>query len=223
MYMNLVSKLLFISILFKSTYSQTQPEQNNHIDTNNQENKIPIVRVKLHNEPLDPFENLAQQMMRNYKLILDDLFDEAEEKKNVVTKTVQHDPQHHKTITKTSGPGFESVVVTQVLGGDQNQHLGGQGLGEPVIIPIFSAPRRINLKTVNKKENPFKIFKELDEIFESFLEGFARGIAEDMDHNNKTIHHQNEFKKQIDKLDEKIKNENIVVTNIRDITNEIKE
>jgi len=48
----------------KFTFSQTPAQPNNHVDNNTQENKIPIVRVKLHNEPLDPFENLAQQMMR---------------------------------------------------------------------------------------------------------------------------------------------------------------
>jgi len=141
-----------------------------------------------------------------------------------VTKSVHHDPQNHKTITKTSGPGFESVVVTQVLGGgDLNQNIGGPGLGDPVIIPIFRAPRRIHLKTVRDNENPFKIFKELDDIFESFLDGFARGIAEDSEQHNKTIHERNEIKKEIDKLNDQINNEKIVVTNIRDIANEVKE
>jgi hypothetical protein len=217
-------QVIFLISLVKSSYSQIT-NQSNNLDINNQENKIPIVRVKLHDGPIDPFENLAQQMMRNFKLNLDDLFDDPEDKKNVITKSVQHDHQHHKTITKTSGPGFESVVVTQVLGGggDFHPNMGGQGLENPVIIPIFRAPRRIHLKTVRENENPFKIFKDLDDIFEGFLEGLARGIAEDAEHHNKTSNDRNEIKKEIDKLNDQINNEKIVVTNIRDITNQVKE
>jgi|LauGreDrversion4_2_1035121.scaffolds.fasta_scaffold177449_2 hypothetical protein len=55
--------LLFVTFI-KFTLSQTPAEPNNPINTNAQENKIPIVRVKLHDGPIDPFENLAQQMMR---------------------------------------------------------------------------------------------------------------------------------------------------------------
>lgn len=113
-------------------------------------------------------------------------------------------------------------MVTEVLGGNNHQHIAG-GLGEPVIIPIFRQPRRIHLKKVSGEENPFKIFKDLDQILESFLDGFAKGIVDENEHHNHTNKDQKELRDKIDKLDENIKNENIVVTNIRDITNEIKE
>ena len=160
---------------------------------------------------------------------LDDIFEGGDENphQNMVTKTVTHDPAHHKTVTKTTGPGFQSVVVTEVIGPG---HMGMAGGNGPVIIPIFRQPRRIHLKKVGKEENPFKIFQELDQVFESFLEGFARGLNDDDDgdkhqkaHKNANAKAQQELQHQIDKMEHDIKNEHVVVTNIRDITNEVKE
>jgi peptidoglycan hydrolase CwlO-like protein len=108
-----------------------------------------------------------------------------------------------------------------VIGG--NHRIGG-GMGDPVIIPIFRKPRRIHLKKVSSEENPFKIFQDIDQIFESFLEGFAKGLDDENEHNKKTRSSQKDLKREIDKLEKKINQEdNIIVTNIRDITNKSQE
>jgi len=156
---------------------------------------------------LDPLEQMIH-----------DIFDPsgASDNNDRVIKTVTNDQLHHKTTTRTVGPGFETVVVTQVLGGG-NHH----NPNDPIIIPIFQNSRKIHLKRVNQPENPFKIFQDLDSIFESFLDGFAKGIAEDeIKHHNKA---NKELKNQIDRMEHDIKHENVVVTNVRDITNEVKD
>ena len=140
--------------------------------------------------------------------------DSQDENPNLITKNI-HNPKHHKTVTKTSGPGFETVVVTEVFG-NHNQGLGGH-----VLIPIF--PKRIHLKRVNKKENPFKIFQDLDSVFESFFDAFAEGFNEDDKSSNKTNNSQKELKDQMHKLEDMIKDDNVVITNVRDITKEVKE
>lgn len=192
-------------------------------DTNNlPENPVPHTQPHVEVVPtqqFDPLENLANQMIH-------DIFEGDDNGPKIVTKTVTHDPIHHKTVTKTSGPGFESVVVTEVVG--PGQHGIGGGMGDPVIIPIFRQPRRIHLKKVSGEENPFKVFKDLDQIFESFLDGFAKGFDQDIKKKKKkqkkSKKERDELKKKIEEMDKKINNEDsIVVTNIRDITNEVKE
>jgi len=150
---------------------------------------------------IDPFENLAKQMIQ-------DIFEGQDEESGNVVRTVQTDPKHHKTVTKTSGPGFQTVVVTEMVGGNRR-------LGEPIMIPIFHNSRRIHLKKVNKEENPFKVFQDLDSIFESFLDGFAQELHDDQQkHSHKEI---KELKTEMEKLEDKINND-VVVTSIRDIT-----
>ena len=89
-----------------------------------------------------------------------------------------------------------------------------------MIIPIFQNTKRINLKKAKGNENPFKIFQDLDRIFESFLDGFAEGVEEDF---KKSPNIQNDLIQGLHKIEDLIKDDNVVVTNVRDITKEVKE
>ena len=164
------------------------------------------------------------------------MFNHEAGSENIITKTIENDRAHHKTITTTSGPGFKTVVIAEMIG-NNNQPID---FGDPIIIPMFQISNKIHLKRVNNNENPFKVFHDLDSIFENFLDGFAQRIIQDSTNghhiqinshgiNDLNIdlnsHNQNILLEEIKKLDEQINNEenNLIITDIKDVTNEIKE
>ena len=97
-------------------------------------------------------------------------------------------------------------MITEAFGINNTNDLGNQ-----IIIPNFKQ-KKINLKKVNKKEDPFKIIQELDSIFEAFLDSIAKEVVNGPIISIKTIKDQEELKIKINKLESIIKDENFVET-----------
>jgi len=99
--------------------------------------------------------------------------------------------------------------------------LGRKNLGGPegVVFPLFSSSnKRINLKQAKKEENPFKIFRDIDNIFEGFLDGFMKGMVEN-EEKFKNNHHRNHHQPNIHNhhSDQNHISDGLVVTGVKDV------
>ena len=130
------------------------------------------------------------------------------------TTKVTHHGNVHREVVTTRENGRKTVHITEVRVARPTDVAGGQDMmmmGMPQI--IIGRPR--NLKMNQGNAAPFKIFQSIDEVFEDMFRSLADSMIEEQ------LEALNEINDEIKKVDE-VLSQDVKVTEVKDITEEIK-
>jgi len=198
---------------------------NENNNSNNNNNSIAIISekneqnetdnipdVQLDGPDNDPFNFLASEVIKS-------IFNTAEDSNQVHSENrifTDHQNHHTTTVRESHGPGVSTVIITDVMDGNPGSGMHIE-FSTKKKKKNKNKKKKINLKNKKKGESPFKVFQDIDDIFEGFLNGFMQmnELGDQADSNMiKVIN--------LDNSDQE-NNGSIEIKEVRDITKEINE